>query len=306
MKFSIFQESRRGARKYNQDRIAYSYSRDALLIVVADGMGGHAHGEVAAEIAVQYFTEAFRREANPVLSDPLQFLGRTMTGAHHAIVAGAAERGLAQSPLTTCVACVVQDNAACWAHAGDSRLYLVRNGTIVAQTKDHSRVQQLIDQGRMREQAIAAHPERSQIYNCLGSPQPPLLDLSAKTGLHRGDILVLCSDGLWSPLSGRMIGGALQSGDIMKAMPRLLDQAEQRAGNRCDNLSVIAMAWEEDLQAAPADRDSGAAAQQAAAVMAPRDSGAAQAQNGDLSDEEIERAIAALRSSFNRTPNDKT
>lgn len=306
MKFSIYQESRRGARQYNQDRIGYCYSRDALLLVVADGMGGHAHGEIAAEIAVQHFTESFRREANPALSDPLEFLGRTMTGAHHAIAAGAIDRGLAQSPLTTCVACVVQDNAACWAHAGDSRLYHIRSGRILAQTKDHSHVQRLIDQGRMREQAFAAHPARNQIYNCLGSPDPPQLDLSGKTRLHAGDTLILCSDGLWSPLSGRIIGSAVQKSGIMKAMPQLLDQAEQRAGSQCDNLSVIAVAWEEDSQAEPADRLSSSATQQTAAIEQPAGFSVAQAQSSDLSDVEIERAIAAIRSAFNRTPNGKT
>jgi len=63
MRFSIFQESRKGTRKANQDRTSYAYTRDALLMVVADGMGGHLHGEVASQIAVQLLTEAFQREA---------------------------------------------------------------------------------------------------------------------------------------------------------------------------------------------------------------------------------------------------
>ena len=74
MKFTIYQESRPGRRPTNEDRIAYSYSRDSLLMVVADGMGGHLHGEVAAQIAAQYITEAFQREAHPLLKDPFLFL----------------------------------------------------------------------------------------------------------------------------------------------------------------------------------------------------------------------------------------
>lgn len=244
MQFSIYQESRRGARRSNQDRIAYCYSRNALLMLVADGMGGHLHGEVAAQVAMQFITETFRREVKPALTDSAQFLHRSITGAHHAIIEHAAAAGLAEAPRTTCVACVVQDNAACWAHAGDSRLYHIRDGRIMAQTKDHSRVQQPIDQGRMREKAFAAHPERNLFFNCLGSHRPPQVDLSEKIRLYAGDTLILCSDGLWGPLTGEIIGSALQKSGIMQAVPELLDEAERRAGRQCDNLSVIGFTWE--------------------------------------------------------------
>ena len=244
MQFSIYQESRRGARRTNQDRIAYCYSKEALLMLVADGMGGHLHGEVAAQIAVQFITEAFRREAKPALSDPGLFLRRSITNAHHAISGRAAENGLPEAPRTTCVACVVQDGAACWAHVGDSRLYHIRDGGILARTKDHSRVQQLIDQGRIREEAFAAHPERNRIFNCLGAATPPQVDLSGAVRLHAGDTLILCSDGLWSPLSSKIISSAVLKNGIMQAVPELLDEAERRAGRECDNLSVIALTWE--------------------------------------------------------------
>ena len=244
MQFSIYQDSRRGARRFNQDRIAYCYSKDALLMLVADGMGGHLHGEVAARIAVQFITEAFRRETTPALSDPALFLRRSITGAHHAIIRHAAESGLPEAPRTTCVVCVVQDGAACWAHAGDSRLYHVRDGSILARTKDHSRVQQLIDQGRIREEAFAAHPERNLIFNCLGSAKPPQVELSGTVRLHAGDTLILCSDGLWGPLSSKIIGSAVLKSGIMQAVPELLNEAERRAGRQCDNLSVIAVTWE--------------------------------------------------------------
>ena len=245
MKFSIYQESRRGARPSNQDRAAYCYSRDALLMLVADGMGGHQKGELAAEIASRFATEAFQREAKTALADPSAFLRRAIAGAHRAIIEGAAAARLAQTPLTTCVACVVRHNAAYWAHAGDSRLYHIRDGGIVAQTRDHSRVRQLIDQGRMREEAFGAHPERNQIFNCLGSPNPPQIDLSGKIPLHTGDTLILCSDGFWSALSPKIILNALKKNGIMEAAPELMDEAERRAGRACDNLSVVAVTWEE-------------------------------------------------------------
>ena len=244
MQFSIYQESRRGARRSNQDRIAYCYSKNALLMLVADGMGGHLHGEIAAQVAVDFITAAFRREAKSVLADPVRFLRRSIAGAHDAIIEHAAAAGLPETPRTTCVVCVVQDDAACWAHAGDSRLYHIREGRILAQTRDHSRMQQLIDQGRIREEAVAAHPERNLIFNCLGSARTPQAESSEAVRLHAGDTLLLCSDGLWSPLSPKIISGAVLNSGIIQAVPELLDEAERRAGRECDNLSAIAVTWE--------------------------------------------------------------
>ena len=132
MKFSIYQESRQGPRKSNQDRVAYCYSRDALCMVIADGMGGHLHGEVAAQIATQFIAEAFQREAQPRIADPFKFLLDSITSAHHAIVDYANLRSLLETPRTTCVACIIQDGIAHWAHVGDSRLYLIRNGKVEA------------------------------------------------------------------------------------------------------------------------------------------------------------------------------
>ena len=304
MQFSIFQESRRGARKSNQDRVAYCYSRNALLMLLADGMGGHLHGEIAAQIALQSITQAFRRAANPRLSDPGAFLREALAGAHRAIVQGAADAGLPESPRTTCVACVVQDGSAHWAHAGDSRLYHLREGRVLAQTRDHSLVQQLIDSGRMREEAVPAHPARNRIFNCLGSARLPRVDLSETVPLAAGDVLLLCSDGLWSPLSAKIISSAILKSGIMQAVPELLDEAERRAGHECDNLSAIAMRWEE--QPAVAQSGQVPAAGEPPQVLAPKAADAGAAQNDYLSDDEIERAIAHIRNAINRQTDDKT
>jgi serine/threonine protein phosphatase PrpC len=299
MKFSIYKDSRKGARPDNQDRTGYSYTSDALMMVVADGMGGHLHGEVASHIAVQFLSEAFQREAQPRLADPFLFLLQGITNAHHAILDYAEVRGLLETPRTTCVACVVQDSVACWAHVGDSRLYHVRDGRVHAQTKDHSRVQMLVDQGRIREEAVAVHPERNKIFNCLGSMTPPQVELSRKTFLQAGDTLLLCTDGLWGPLSGRMIGTALAHDDLMRVMPELLDTAELRSGRGCDNLSVVAKTW--------ADSHEGNAHQVSTATMGPSTFttkleafGNSGSEPADLSDEEIEKAIAEIRNAIRR------
>ena len=93
MRFTIFQDSRPGDRRDNEDRVGYAYAKDVLLMVIADGMGGHLHGEVAAQIASQFIAEAFQRNAQPRLADPLKFLLESITNAHHAIVDYANTRG---------------------------------------------------------------------------------------------------------------------------------------------------------------------------------------------------------------------
>ncbi len=246
MRFTIYQESRTGRRSSNQDRIAHCYSREALLMLVADGMGGHLHGELAAHIAAQHLTQAFQREARPRLPDPGLFLSRAMASAHHAILDDALDRMLPEAPRTTLVACVVQDGAAFWAHAGDSRLYLLRRGSVVNRTRDHSRTQLLIDQGLLDADEAATHPGRNRLYSCLGGNHAPQIEHSPRTPLRDGDILALCSDGAWGPLSEDSLATHLTTAPLSKGVPRLLEDAERRAGATADNLSMVAMCWHDE------------------------------------------------------------
>lgn len=247
MKFSIFQESRIGKRKINQDRMNYTYTRDALLMVVADGMGGHLYGEVAAQITVQTITEAFKSLARTTLADPLLFLSRTISQAHLAINRHAGERGLADAPRTTCIVCIVQNDVAYWAHVGDSRLYVIRNKQILLQTRDHSHVKLLIEQGLIDQAAAANHPARNLVYSCLGGPNPPEIEFSRKTPLQKDDIIALCTDGVWAPFKDDTLLHTLSSATPMESVPHLLDLAEKAAGSHSDNLTLMAMQWESAL-----------------------------------------------------------
>jgi hypothetical protein len=135
MRFTIFQDSKVGDRQGNEDRVGYSYSRDVLLMTIADGMGGHDMGEVAAEIAVSEITSRFQTEARNRLQRPFDFLVTAIQAAHRAIVSYADQKNMLECPRTTCVACVVQGGRAFWAHSGDSRLYVIRKGEVVAKTR---------------------------------------------------------------------------------------------------------------------------------------------------------------------------
>jgi len=243
MRFTIFQESRKGQRKVNQDRIAYTFSRDALLLVVADGMGGHAGGEIAAQIAVRLFIERFQQEAKPVLKNPLKFLQDTMVRAHAALGSYANQFSMLETPRTTCVACIVQAGHAYWGHVGDSRLYLFRQGGLIGATKDHSKVQYLVDQGIIGADEIVQHPDRNKIFSCLGGLVDPVIDLSRRTPLRNGDVLVLCTDGLWAVFDQREIADWLTSTPILTTAPQMMREGEKRGGPDGDNLSAIIVRW---------------------------------------------------------------
>ena len=303
MKFTIYQESRPGKRSNNEDRLAHCYSRDALLMVIADGMGGHYYGEIAAQIAVQTLVEEFQRSATPEIRDPFMFLQKGMINAHSAIVDFTESHNLKDSPRTTCVACIIQDNIAYWAHAGDSRLYLMRGGKVQTHTRDHSRVQLLMDQGIINAAQAAVHPERNKVYSCLGGPHQPEIEFSRKTPLEAGDVLALCTDGLWGVIPGEMMAVALKSENLMQAVPTLLGQADIRGGPNADNLSIVVVRWEDSYIQAGSGTSSTITTQTMSrdTVTTKLDAfGRNPNYKTELSEDEIERAIEEIRSTIQK------
>lgn len=244
MRFSVYQESLIGGRKVNQDRMGYSFTRDALLLLLADGMGGHIQGEMAATIAMQTIGSLFQQYAAPFVRKPERFLEDSFFAAHHEIHRYRAINRLPETPRTTIVACLVQHNSAYWAHCGDSRLYWMRNGQILARTRDHSRIETLIAQGKADPSERATHPDRNKLFNCLGAPNLPIVEISRRASLQGGDVLLLCSDGLWSVLPDHVLAQRLQDSTIVRAVPELLNTAVGIAGKSSDNVTALAMMWE--------------------------------------------------------------
>ncbi|MBL0420781.1 serine/threonine-protein phosphatase [Ramlibacter sp. AW1] len=239
MKFSVFQVSRKGGRERNEDRMGYAYTRESGLFLLADGMGGHPEGEVAAQLALQTISALFQREARPLVRDPVEFLSAALMAAHTQIVRYASERGMLDTPRTTLVAAVVQDSAATWVHCGDSRLYVVRNGQLVTRTRDHSYMEQHAA-GVIRMEQI----NRNILFTCLGSPSKPVYDISGPMALQQGDKIMLCSDGLWGSLPDTEIVQQLSDQPVAQAVPDLVESALRSGGPHSDNVTVIAVEWE--------------------------------------------------------------
>lgn len=302
MRFTIFQDSKVGDRKGNEDRVGYSYSRDVLLMVIADGMGGHLQGEVAAEIAVSEITRRFQQEARNKLRKPFDFLVSSIQAAHRAIVSHAVEKNLLECPRTTCVACVVQNGYAYWAHAGDSRLYVLRRGSLAAATQDHSKVQQMIDAGTITVEQAARHPDRNKIYSCLGGVVPPQIDMGRELRLEIGDTVMLTTDGFWAQIPANILAHMLGKQTVNALMPGLLAEAQRRAQGESDNLSVVAMTWENQEDARVADTHSLDDEQFATSTNTTQQLGDLSTPPDDVTEDDIERAIAEIQNAIRKVP----
>ena len=243
MQFSVYQESRIGARRVNQDRMGYIFTRDALLLLLADGMGGHIRGEMAATIAMQTIGTMFQQNATPYIKRPERFLEDCFFSAHREIHRYADIHNLPETPRTTIVACLIQHDSAIWAHCGDSRLYWMRKGQILARTQDHSRIATLVSQGKIDPSERDTHPERHKLFNCLGATNAPIVETSRDVTMQPGDIILLCSDGLWSVSPDHILARKFKDNTIVRAIPELLDKAISIAGVGSDNCTALAMMW---------------------------------------------------------------
>jgi len=246
MNYALVQEQRTGMRKTSQDYAGHDATEKALLLTVADGMGGYSGGELAAEIAVGSVLHSFSSEAQPKLAEPDVFLERAFARAHVAIQRYAHEKELPEVPRTVIVACVVQEGYAWWNHVGDARLYLARDGRIEAQTKDHSLVQALVDAGEILAEQAYNHPESCRVLQSLGAPIAPEPGPGASARLQKDDLLLLCSDGFWGPLRiGQLLKG-LKGPSLRQSITELSNIAERRAGSHGDNLTVLAVRWQDE------------------------------------------------------------
>jgi len=309
MKFTIFQHSRQGPRPYNQDRLAYSYSKDSLLLVIADGMGGHRHGEVAAQLAVSTLTDAFQRMALPALANPAKFLMSQIHLIHDLIAQVREEQEMLEAPRTTIVAAVVQHGMLYCAHAGDSRLYHFRDGHLLYRTEDHSIVQSMYNKGMINKDEMLHHPYRHKIFSCLGGDVAPKIELTERQELVEGDTVLLCTDGLWGAVSDEKIKHAMLGASISENVTTLLDTAEAASADQGDNMSAIGLQWGDRLHSQLAVSTLQLPAGFSTTIMNPlthtdldfNDPSLAD----DLSDDDIERTIAEIQIALQKTKRNK-
>jgi serine/threonine protein phosphatase PrpC len=235
--------SLQGGRESNQDRVTVAVADKAALLIACDGMGGHADGERAAEVAQQTVVERFWQTTQPLI-DPLGFLHLALGAAHASVVALAPRLPLEMRPRATCAVCVVQQTSAYWAHVGDSRVYHLRAGRLRERTRDHSHVELLMREGVISAGQMQNHPMRNFVESCLGGEALlPEMALNPRRALQADDLLLVCTDGFWANLEEKVIAGAFSDGvlSLQDTLAALASQAVVNAGGGSDNTSVAAL-----------------------------------------------------------------
>ena len=212
-----------GDREENQDRAAVVVAGEAAIMLVFDGMGGHSDGARAAETGLKIVQDMFMSSMLPVF-DPYGFLYTALARAHDEVVALGSDVAVDFRPRATCAVCLVQEGGAYWAHIGDSRIYQVRSGQVLSRSRDHSHVEVLIQEGAITEEEAQDHPMRNFVECCIGGDAPvPDMSITSKKALQPGDVLLACTDGLWSGLSDNDVAeiatpGNNNLGDNLKAL----------------------------------------------------------------------------------------
>jgi serine/threonine protein phosphatase PrpC len=240
-----------GDRDDNQDRVAIAMGEHAAFLAVVDGMGGHSDGSRAAETALKSLLDSFWATSQP-LFDPLGFLHMSLSKAHDDVVRMGAALSVDSRPRATTAVCLVQEGAAFWAHVGDSRVYHIRNGVLADRTRDHSHVELLLRDGKIAEEEMQTHPMRNFVECCLGGdPAIPEMTISGRKLLKSGDIVLLCTDGVWANLRDADIATFYSAADEVNGKPPDLRAALEGLGRHAvqasapysDNSTAAVLRW---------------------------------------------------------------
>jgi serine/threonine protein phosphatase PrpC len=217
-----------GDRKDNQDRAAVVASNDAALMLVFDGMGGHSDGARAAETAIKVVQDLFMAATQPIF-DPQGFLYMALARAHDAVVLIGQDVAVDFRPRATGALCIVQ-----------------RNGRVLTRSRDHSHVEVLIQEGAITEEEAQDHPMRNFVECCIGGDAPvPDMSITQRMGLLPGDVLLACSDGLWSGLSDNDMAeiGAPGENNLAANLKALSVKALAVNSPHSDNTTGTALRW---------------------------------------------------------------
>ena len=224
-------------RNSNQDFVYASdqkVGRLPSLLIVADGMGGHAAGDLASRVCVETAVSSIegsgQTETIPILAEAVQ-------KANRAVLKKAAEKPEYAGMGTTIVAAVIDGNNLYVANVGDSRLYLIDDDRIDQITLDHSLVAEMVRSGRISPEQMRNHPEKNIITRAVGGEENVEVDFF-DVGLHKGDVVLLCSDGLTNMVEDEQIFRIVRREKTLRDAGQKLISAANSAGGR-DNISVV-------------------------------------------------------------------
>ncbi len=227
-----------GDRKEQQDRVAilpHPQGGGVVLAVLADGMGGHTGGTLAAQQVIH--TARNNLEHYSARADAAGgLLSASINEAHMLIKASRFINE--KDPHSTAAMLLMQPGKVAWAHSGDSRIYRFRGDRPAFRSADHSYVEQLRRQGRITAEQALVHPNRNILLTSLGGGDAPTIALGEDDDLQAGDSFMLCSDGLWAYFSDSELGAVIAAHPARAAAETLIDRARARARGEGDNISL--------------------------------------------------------------------
>jgi serine/threonine protein phosphatase PrpC len=229
--YSVSQQSYQGGRDYNEDRTAVFERNGTILLVVADGLGGHEGGDVASQAFIDAMGDSFTKATETQLSNADNFLTLSINYGHHTIHRRAVSQGFnVDSPKTTCVVCLIHDEVATWAHSGDSRLYLIRKRKIEFTTEDHV------------SRKLGCE-KNAPINRCVGGIENPRPKIGEPHEMEDGDIFFLATDGAWSQFKPDDLNDYVDPEHPSLGLDSLLQALENRNKAPSDNLSCVVLFW---------------------------------------------------------------
>jgi serine/threonine protein phosphatase PrpC len=241
MQLEISVLSNPGGRERNEDAYGFWTGDGGCFCVVSDGAGGHGGGDVASKLAVRVILAAFQE--SPEVSGAA--IDTAMTAAHHAIVAQQGTQGPLSGMRATATVLAIDTvhHTAVWGHVGDTRLYCFRGGRVVAQTKDHSVVQKMVDAGYLAQNAVRASLQRSRLFAALGHNEDFVATVERTPfPIADGDVFLLCSDGFWEYIDeNAMIEALAQTQSPAEWLRAMEHDVVEHGGSEQDNFSALAV-----------------------------------------------------------------
>ena len=218
-----------GDRKEQQDRVAlvpHPKGGGVALAVVADGMGGHTGGVLAAQQVIH--TARNNLEQYSAREESAQSMLESCLSESHMLIK--ASRFMNEKdPHSTAVMLLLQPGKVSWVHCGDSRMYRFRGDKPFFHTTDHSYVEQLVAKGKITQEQALVHPNRNILVTSLGGNEAPKIDFGESKDLQVGDSFLLCSDGLWGYFSDAELGGVVAAYSAREASELLISRASTAA-----------------------------------------------------------------------------
>lgn len=239
MKLNSYHSTHIGKRESNQDYFSQAKNTHWACFFVADGLGGHARGEIAAEAVCESLKELAKSFVEAIDEDPIQgvisFLKEAVSQAQKQVL----EKYQKLDTQTTLALVWINDKHVITAHVGDSRVYILNQERIVWRTPDHTEVQVLFEKGKITEKDMNNHPLQNQLLNAINMFEEPDPDVFVHPALEKDETIILCTDGFWGMCNQHDLMDLAQSKNgLNKRLETMVNELVEHSGGECDNITV--------------------------------------------------------------------